>query len=73
MIRKDDADISNDSQEIALRKVRAYEVWPRARKGELVITKAHIEDNKFILDRVIPPGKKEMYYKDYLNGLKGKH
>ncbi len=68
MIRKEDADISNDSAEIALRKVRAYEVWPRARKGELVITKAHIEGDKFMPDRVIPPGKKEMDYKDYLRG-----
>lgn len=68
MIKKEDADISNDSPEMALRKVRAYEVWPRARKGELVITKAHIEGDKFIPDRVIPPGKKEMDYKDYLRG-----
>ncbi|MFZ2049152.1 MAG: methionyl-tRNA formyltransferase [Minisyncoccia bacterium] len=68
MIRKENADITNDSPEIALRKVRAYEIWPRARKGELVITKAHIEDNKFVPDRVIPPGKKEMEYKDYLRG-----
>ncbi len=68
MVKKEDADITNDSSEIALRKVRAYEVWPRARKGELVVTKAHIEDNKFVPDRVIPPGKKEMDYKDYLRG-----
>lgn len=68
MIKKEDADISNDSPEIALRKVYAYEIWPRARKSELVITKAHIEDGKFVPDRVIPPGKEEMDYKDYLNG-----
>jgi len=68
MVKKEDADITNDSPETALRKVRAYEIWPRARKGELVITKAHIEDNKFVPDMVIPPGKKEMNYKDYLRG-----
>ena len=68
MIKKEDADISNDSPEMALRKVYAYEIWPRARKGELVITKAHIENEKFVPDRVIPSGKEEMDYKDYLNG-----
>lgn len=68
MIKKEDADISNDSPEVALRKVRAFEVWPRARKGELVVTKAHLEDGKFVPDMVIPPGKKEMNYNDYLRG-----
>lgn len=72
MIRKEDADIGNDSAETALRKVLAYEVWPRARLGDLIVTKAHIENGELIPDRVIPPGKKEMDYASYLNGLKGK-
>ncbi|KND49021.1 MAG: methionyl-tRNA formyltransferase [Parcubacteria bacterium C7867-005] len=70
MITKNDADVSNDTDDVALRKVRAYEVWPRARKGDLIITKAHIEDGKFVIDRIIPPGKKEMDFKDYLRGNK---
>lgn len=68
IIKKEDANIDNDSAQLALRKVNAYEVWPRAHKGELIITKAHIENAKFIPDRVIPPGKKEMPYSDYLRG-----
>lgn len=72
IIKKEDSDISNDSPELALRKVMAYEVWPRARLGDLIVTKAHIEDGKLALDKVIPPGRKEMPYTDYLNGLKGK-
>ena len=68
IIKKRDGDISNDSAEKALLKVNAYEVWPRAHKGELIVTKAHIENDKFIPDRVIPPGKKEMAYSDYLRG-----
>lgn len=68
MIRKEDADVTNDSPEAALRKIMAYEVWPRARIGELIVTSAHIEDGKLMLDRVIPPGKKEMVYADYLRG-----
>ncbi|MBX4200037.1 hypothetical protein KW790_01060 [Candidatus Parcubacteria bacterium] len=71
-IKKEDADITNDSPELALRKIMAYETWPRARKGDLIITKAHLESGELVLDKVIPPGKKEMSYKDYENGLKGK-
>lgn len=68
MIKKEDADITNDTPEMALRKIRAYEVWPRARVGELIVTDAHIEDGQLILDKVIPPGRKEMIYADYLRG-----
>jgi methionyl-tRNA formyltransferase len=68
IIKKSDADISNDSPDVSWKKVLAYEVWPRARIGELIITKAHLESDKLIIDRVLPPGKKEMDYKDYLRG-----
>lgn len=68
LIKKEDSDITNDSPEKALRKIRAYEVWPRARVGELIVTDAHIENDELVLDKVIPPGKKEMLYKDYLRG-----
>jgi len=67
-ILKTDADITNDSAETALRKIRAFEIRPRARLGDLIITEAHLESDKLIIDRVIPPGKKEMDYKDYLRG-----
>ena len=72
MIEKSDSDITNDSPEEALRKIRAYEVWPRARQGSLIITDAHIADGELVIDKVIPAGKKEMDYTSYLNGLKGK-
>lgn len=68
MIQKEDADITGLSPEEALRKIYAYEVWPRARLGELIITDAHIEEDKLAIDKVIPPGKKEMIYADYLRG-----
>lgn len=71
MIKKEDADITGDSPEEALRKIYAYEVWPRARLGDLIVTDAHNEDGKLVLDRVIPPGKKEMSYADYLRGKRG--
>lgn len=68
LIKKEDADITNDSPELALRKIMAFEVWPRARIGELIVTKAHIAEGKLVLDKVIPPGRKEMPYADYLRG-----
>lgn len=67
-IKKEEANITNDLPEIALRKIRAYEVWPRARLGDLIVTDAHIESNTLVIDTVIPPGKKEMSYANYLNG-----
>ncbi|MBX4198734.1 hypothetical protein KW800_00415 [Candidatus Parcubacteria bacterium] len=75
-IEKEQSDITNDDPETALRKIKAFEVWPRARQstptGNLIITDAHIADGELVLDKVIPPGKKEMDYVSYLNGLKGK-
>ncbi|MDB5266390.1 MAG: methionyl-tRNA formyltransferase, methionyl-tRNA formyltransferase [Parcubacteria group bacterium] len=70
MIKKSDADITNDNPESALRKIYAYSTWPRARKGDLIITSAHIENGNLIFDKVIPPGRKEMSYADYLRGKK---
>ena len=68
LIKKEDAGITNDSPEMQLRKIFAYEVWPRARLRDIIITKAHLEDGKLVPDMVIPPGKKEMVYADYLRG-----
>lgn len=73
MIKKEDADITNDTPEKALRKIYAYHVWPRARLGDLIITEAHIQNGELVLDKVIPPGRKEMTYTSYLNGLRGKN
>jgi methionyl-tRNA formyltransferase len=72
MIKKENADISGLSPTEALRKIYAYEVWPRARLGDLIVTDAHIKDSELVIDKVIPPGKKEMDYASYQNGLKGK-
>jgi len=66
MIQKSEGDISNDSPEIALRKIKAFEKWPRTRINDLIVTDAHIEEDKLVIDKVIPPGKKEMLYTDYL-------
>lgn len=74
-IQKSDGELNlNDSPHINLRKIRAYHVWPGAyfieNNKRIIVKQAHVENNELILDRVIPEGKKEMGYKDYLNGKK---
>lgn len=68
-------DIAGDP-EIALRKIRAFDRSPRAhffveRGGKpmrVIITDADIEDSKLMIKRVLPEGKKEMAYADFMRG-----
>lgn len=58
------------------RKIRAFDSWPRAyfitKRGDrdirVVVTEAHLAEGVLCLDRVIPEGKKEMAYEDFLRG-----
>ena len=60
------------------RKYRAYHAWPRtyflAENGDtqirVILAAAHLEDGAFVIDRVLPEGKKEMSYQDFLRGLR---
>ncbi len=49
------------------RKFRAYATWPRIfffKYGKrIIITKAKLENNRFVVEKVIPEGGKEMDYK----------
>jgi methionyl-tRNA formyltransferase len=74
-IEKSDGEIKlSDDPEVNLRKIRAFNVWPSAfffdDEKRIVIKSAHIENNELILEKVVPEGKKEMNYKDYLRGKK---
>lgn len=78
-ITKEDALINLENDPSTLyRKVRAFDVWPRTyfiaqyngRDIRVIITDAKFENGKFIPTRVIPEGKKEMAYEDYLRGQK---
>jgi methionyl-tRNA formyltransferase len=74
-ITKSDGEINlKDNPEKNLRKIRAFHIWPTAyffdNQKRIVIKTAHIEDGKLILDKVVPEGKKEMGYEDYLRGKK---
>ncbi len=74
-INKIDAQLNmQDAPELNLRKIRAFHVWPGAFffiNGKRIIVKtANIDNGLLVIDRVVPEGKKEMSYKDYLNGVR---
>ena len=78
MVRKEDGLLDlKDAAEENLRKVLAYSTWPTAyllfkkKTGEevrVVVRDASVEDGQFIPTRVIPAGKKEMDWQDFLRG-----
>ncbi len=78
-IEKTDAEIDLDGNaELNLRKIRSFSHWPSAYffeetngvKKRIVIKKAKVSEGKLVLERIVPEGKKEMNYQDYLRGKK---
>lgn len=77
-ITKQDAELDLTDSNTSLRKIRAFDIWPRAyfiterngRRLRVVVTEAHLENDVLVLDRVIPEGKREMSYKEFLRGQK---
>lgn len=78
LIKKEDGllDLNKPAEE-NLRKVLAYSTWPGAymffknKKGKevrVVVKDAKIKDGKFALTRIVPAGKKEMGWQDFLRG-----
>jgi len=74
-ITKEDGQIDlQDDPVMNLRKIRAYNVWPRAyffhelkdKKIRVIITKANIKENTLEIERVLPEGQKEMFYRDFI-------
>ena len=70
-ISKEDGLIDlNADAEINYNKFRAYYTWPKTyffQNGKRIIIKdAVLKDNKFIILKVIPEGKKEISYADFL-------
>ena len=57
-------------------KFQAYENWPGVyflagkdgKKNRIIVKTARFEDGKFIITRVIPEGKKEISYNEFLRG-----
>ena len=50
-------------------KFRAYATWPRTfffqGNKRIIITDATLENNQFIIKKVLPEGKKEIDYKNF--------
>lgn len=78
LIQKEDGLLNlEDNPEINLRKILAYSTWPGAyfffktkigKELRIVVKNAKIEDGKLVLMRIIPEGKKEMDWQDFLRG-----
>lgn len=70
-------DLSADAYE-NFRKIKGYSGWPNAfffvergdKKIRVVVKDAVFENGELIITRVIPEGKKEMNYQDFMRGLK---
>ncbi len=75
--KKDGEILPTDTDRQKYLKYLAYQPWPGtfffvdhdAKKIRLKITQAKFEDNTFVIEKMIPEGKKEMLYSDFLRGL----
>ena len=76
-IKKEDGliDLNDDPYE-NFKKIQAFDIWPgayfftlrRGKKIRVKIADAEFKDKKLTITRVIPEGKKEMSYQDFLRG-----
>lgn len=78
-INKEDGLIDfNDDAFLNYRKIQAFEVWPKPyfftkrnnKDIRVIIKDANFKDGELIITRVLPEGKKEMDYQDFLRGNK---
>lgn len=70
-IKKEDGLIDlNDDANKNYNKFRAYAAWPRTfffKNGKrIIIIDAVLENNQFVIKKVLPEGKKEIKYEDFL-------
>jgi methionyl-tRNA formyltransferase len=60
-------DLEKENAEMLYRKFRANIPWPRTfffiDKKRIIITKAKLENNNFVIEKIIPEGGKEQNYK----------
>lgn len=73
-IKKEDGLINlEDDDYINFLKIQAFDLWPGTyffvNDKRIKITEASYTDEKLVITKVIPEGKKEMEYKDFLRGL----
>jgi methionyl-tRNA formyltransferase len=70
-IKKEDGLIDlNAEAKSNYNKFRAYATWPRTfffkNDKRVIITDATLENNQFVIKKVLPEGKKEIKYEDFL-------
>ena len=70
-IKKEDGLVDlNDNAIINYNKFRAYAFWPRTfffkDNKRIIITDAELVNNKFVIKKVLPEGKKEIKYEEFL-------
>lgn len=71
-IKKEDGqvDLEKESPSVLYNKFRAYNKWPRifyfVDGKRVIITDAALEDGKFVIKKLLPEGKKEINYVDFL-------
>ena len=75
--KKEDGEIDPNGDPIQnYQKYRAYYEWPRTyffvEKKRVIITSATFENNTFVIQKVLPEGKKEIAYCDFLRNLEQK-
>ena len=78
LVKKEEGLLNLDNlPEENLKKVLAYSTWPGAymffknKRGEemrVIVKDAKVENGKFLPTRVIPAGKREMDWQDFLRG-----
>lgn len=73
-IQKEDGLINFEDDPIKnYNKFRAYAHWPRTfyfkNEKRIIITDAILEDNKFVVKKVLPEGKKEIPYKNSIYAM----
>ncbi|MCR4274491.1 MAG: methionyl-tRNA formyltransferase [Candidatus Campbellbacteria bacterium] len=76
LIKKEDALLDmNSAPYIEYLKILAYDMWPRAfffieKSGKnirVIVTRARFEDTMLTIEKVIPEGRKEMTYAEFLS------
>jgi methionyl-tRNA formyltransferase len=70
-IKKEDGLIDlKDDAVVNYNKFRAYAYWPRTfffqNNKRIIITGAEFQDGKFVIRKVLPEGKKEIKYEDFI-------
>ena len=64
----------DESAEKNFRKIRAFEIWPRAyffheshgKKVRIIVTDAEIKNDALVIKKVLPEGGKEISYEEFL-------